>query len=435
MATFLVEVEQALGPGVDFERDAQGQLVGRRARSGRVWLGFDQAALVDSDDGRGRRLAVLVAVPSSTFAGCRLEIELVGALKTQNASILVGRVPGAPMQPHEMARMAASLDDGSWIQRDAAERMARLGRQRDRERASHARIRNGRAWHAIGILPPELARFATPHSAAEYNLSRLPSRFVRGLEGLLDDDERLLYWVERAAAPDVGLLQRLRGGLDRRAALLALTDRQLLWIVDHAQPDQYLSDWGVDVELVPVERIAAVGCEQHQGRVELSISTRGGDRAFGLPAELVDEVRVMRDLVARFTPSAAGDLPRRAYPLDSIPFDADATARFGQEAEARRLYEKAGRGGQVLCFLYSPRRPGQPAPAGLVLRPDTVELLSTSPSRLASLADVAVMSVTLSPLLVRIAIGAGVELSYPAPLIERGAAFVRLARRALAVTV
>jgi hypothetical protein len=432
-ARVVVEVELALGPGVDFEREPYGGLVGRRARRGGMWLGFDRAAVVDSDDGSGRRLAILVALPSSTYVGCRLEVELAGGWQTADGSILVGYVPGSPRPPPPLARVAANLNDGAWIDARAAERIARRARQRDRERRSHARIRGGRAWHAIGVLPPELARFATPHSAAEYRLATVPPRFVRGLEGLLDDDERLLYWVERPTIADVGLLRRLRRGLDRRAALLALTDRQLLWIVDHVQPDQYLSDWGIDIELVPVERVVAVSCEQRAGVVELTVTTPAGPRAFGLPPELTDEVRLMRDLIARFTPSAAGDLPRRSYALEPIPFDAEAAARFGQEAEARAMHDRAASTGEILGFLFSPVRPGQRLPAALVLRPAAAELLGSDRPRRAALADVAAINVTLSPLLGRIAFGRDLEVTYPAPVMDRGAAFVRLARHALAM--
>ncbi len=236
MASFQVEVEQALGPGVDFERDAHGQLLGRHARPGRLWFGFDRAALVDSDDGLGRLVAVLVAVPASTYAGCRLEIELAGGWQTPSGPILVGRVAGTPLPPPLSARIAASVDEGTWLDTEAAERVASHARHRFRERRSHARISGGRAWYAIGVLPPEVARFATPHSAAEYSLAKLPPRFVRGLEHILDADERILYWVERPMAGDLGVVERLRRQVERRAALLVLTDRQLLWLVDHAKP-------------------------------------------------------------------------------------------------------------------------------------------------------------------------------------------------------
>lgn len=428
----VVEVEQVLGPGVDFERDGRLVPVGRRARSGGAWLGFDRAAIVDSDDGRGRRLPIVVALPTSTYVGARLEVEIDGGWRSDQGPILLGRLANGPAPVPVLARIAGHVDNGAaWLDRDAAQREARLGRQRYRERASHARITSGRAWQALGALPPELARFATPHSAAEYSLARLPPRFLRGLEGLLDDDERVLYWVERPLLTDLGLLRRLRGRIDRRAALLTLTDRQLLWIVDHAQPDQYLMDWGVDAELVPLERLVDVRCGERDDQVRLAIATAAGERTFDLPIELADEVRVMRDLLARFTPAAAGRLPRRHYALEAIAFDLEPGARFGQAAEAQALHDAAAERGAVLAFLFSPRRPGQRDPAALVLREIEIELACGDTQR-TRLTDVIAISLTLSPLVGKLSVTREVALTYPAPLIDRGAAFTRLARRALA---
>lgn len=432
MGSFVVEVERALGPGVDYDREPHGALIGRRARSGGPWLGFDQAALVESDDASGRRLRVLVALPASTFAGCRLEVEVTGGWETSSGSILVGRLAGADFPTPALARVAGNVEGGTWLDAAAAARIARLARQRYRERLSHARIAGGRAWQAIGASPPEFARFGTPHSAAEYDLARLPARFVRGLEGLLDDEERVLYWIERPLVRDLGVLERLRGRLDRRAALLALTDRQLLWLVDHAQPDHYLSDWGVDVEILPIERLADASCTASGDVAELTIATTAGRHVYTLPIELRDEAQVMRDLLTRFTPLAATALPRRRYPLEPMGFDAEASARWGQEHEARALYAEAMRGGEVLGFLFSPRRPGQRVPAAMVLRPTAVEVRDGVRCRRVALADVLTIRVTLSPLVGRIALASGVALSMPAPLMDRGAAFIRLVRRALA---
>lgn len=256
---------------------------------------------------------------------------------------------------------------------------------------------------------------------------------MRGLEGLLDDEERMLYWVERPLLTDVGLLQRLRGRLDRRAALLALTDRQLLWIVDHAQPDRYLFDWGVDVDLIPVERLLGVGFEQRAEQVRLAIETPAGERRFDLPAELCDEVRLIRDLIARFTPAHGGMLPRRRYPVEPVAFEPEIGARYGQADEAQALHRDAGKRGEPLAFLFSPRRPGQPDPAALVLRETEIELIA-SESRRTGLTDVIGLSLTLSPLVGKLAVASGIGLSYPAPLQDRGAAFTRLARRVLANT-
>jgi hypothetical protein len=431
-----VEVEQAVGPGVDFERDRLMGLVGVRARTGGIWLGFDRAALVASDDGHGGQTPVVVALPVSTYDGARLEVELTGGWRRPQGPILVARLRGGAAPVPALAGFAAGIEDGAlWFGREEAELEARQAHQRHRERASHARIVGGRAWHAGAGLPPELARFATRHSKAEYQLTRLPSRFMRGLAGLLDDDERMLYWIERPMAGDLGLIQRLRRRTDRRAALLALTDRQLLWIVDHAQPDRYLSDWGVDVELVPVERLIEVGRVERGESVEIAITTPAGARVYALPAELDEEVRVMCDLLARFTPAAARGLPRRRYRLEPIPFEAEPAARFEQEEEARLRYEAAAARGDVSAFLFSPSRPGQRWSAALILRPTVVELHGRDRGRSLALGDVLAISLTLSPLAGRLSLGPGYGMSYPAPLADRAAAFVRVARRALANVV
>ena len=429
----IVEIEQALGPGVDFATERGTGLIGRRARLGGAWLGFDRGALVDSDDGLGRRVAVLVALPASTFAGARLEVELVGGWTTAETVVLVATLRGGSRPVPGVARVAGDLDgEAAWIDREAAAHEARRAHQRYRERASHARISGGRAWHPTGALPPEAARFATPHSAAEYSLARLPGRFLRGLEGLLDDDERVLYWIERPMLTDIGLVERLRGRVDRRAALLALTDRQVLWIVDHAQPDQYLSDWGVDIELMPIERVTGTRCAERPGIVELTIAVGPASRRHALPVELRDEVRVMGELIERFTPHAAGALPRRRYPVDAVTFDPDTAARYGQEAEAGALLDAAQADGEVFAFLFSPRRPEQRSPVALILRPDLVELRSPTQRSVVGLDEVTSIDLTLSPLVGRLAFGKRIALAYPAPLATRGAALVRLARKVIA---
>ncbi len=429
----IVEIERALGPGVDFVGERGSGLVGRRARPGGAWLGFDRGALVNSDDGFGRRVAVLVALPASTFAGARLEVDLVGGWTTADAVILVTALPGGSQPVPGVARVAAALDDdATWLDREAASQEARRAHQRFRERVSHARISGGRAWHPSGALPPEVARFVTPHSAAEYSLARLPGRFLRGLEGLLDDDERVLYWIERPMLTDLGLVDRLRARIDRRAALLVLTDRQLLWIVDHAQPDRFLSDWGVDVELLPIERVTGTQSAERRAIVELTVAVGRATRKYALPVELRDEVRVMGGLIERFTPPAAGARPRRRYELDPVAFDPETAARYGQEAEACALLDVARDEGDLLAVLFSPRRQEQRSPAALVLRPNVVELRSAARRSAVAFDDVTAVLLTLSPLVGRLAFGDRIALTYPAPLAAHGAAFVRLARKAIA---
>ena len=203
----LIEIDEPMGPGVDFEPNVDG--IGSTARRARVrgpWLGLDRGHLVDADDGSGREVPVLVALPASTFAGCRIEGELVGGLAAQGGSVLVARINGAalPIEPFIRTVAGRLASEGSWMSAQGAARHAERARREYRERRAKERVVGGRAWLPEGSEAPDKARFSTPHSLSEYSLARLPPRFMRGLEGLLDPDERILYWIERPALVDTG---------------------------------------------------------------------------------------------------------------------------------------------------------------------------------------------------------------------------------------
>jgi len=435
MSGFVVEVEEAPGPGVEFERDLDFGVVGVRTRAGQAWLGFDRAALVDSDDGLGRRVGVVVALPASTFGGAHLRVELHGGWRVRERVTLVAGLPGAARPGLEVAAVVAGVgDDAVALDRVAAEREARAARVRFRERRGRERIVGGRAWQpSVDEAAPETSIHSTPHSAAEYSLRRVPVRFVAGLRRLLEDDERILYWVERPPRAEVPLARRIRGGVDRRAAALVLTDRQLVWLVDHMQPDRYLSEWGVDAELIPVERVEDARAESRSDLVRLIVRTPAGARSFDLPAEFAEEVGVMCLLLGRFTPRGARGLPRRTHDPATTPFDRETAERFGALEAADSLLAAADREGPFLAFLFSPGRPGRAEGRALVLRHRTLELLDASGVALAvELASVASIGITLSSLVCRLSAGPGLSVVFPGGLIDRVAAFARTAREAMA---
>jgi hypothetical protein len=432
--TVLVEVEQAMGPGVDLVAGPHGELIGRRARASGLWLGFDRAALADSDDGMGRRVAVLVATPVSTFPGCRLEVELTGGWRTGRGPVLLGVVPRGPMPPTALARVAGSIpDDAVPLDAGDAADEARRARRRWRERRGRERIVEGRAWMPPAGLRPEVARAFTPHSAAEYSLSKVPPRFLRGLERLLDGDERVLHWVERpfTAPPTMGRL--LRRGDDPRAAMLVLTDRQLVWMVDHARPDRHLTDWGVDAEVIPVERLLGVVLGRaERPRIRITVRTSAGERSFPLPVEADAEADVLARLLSRFVPAGAGTALRRRYREPTGPFDPSTASAFGQEHEAAAVFAQACRDGEVLAMLYSPRRPGQPEARALILRTDGAELRTGDRCVRMHARDIASIGVTLSPLVGRVVLSPAIGLAFPGPMVAHGARLVRSLRRIVA---
>jgi hypothetical protein len=431
----LVEVDEPMGPGVEFEVNLGG--IGSTARRGRIrgpWLGLDRGHLVDTDVGTGRAVPVLVALPASTFVGCRIEAELVGGLAAPGATVLLACISGASIPIEPLIRTVAGrlASDGAWIDAPTAARHAEHARREYRERRAKERVVDGRAWLPDGSEAPAQARFSTPHSVSEYSLARLPPRFVRGLEGLLDADERILYWIERPALVDTGLVDRVRLRRDRRAALLLLTDRQVSWLVDHAAPDRYLSDWGVDVTSIPNEQLMDVVVSASRGETSLVVRTARGATDVRLPGELAREAGVFRDLASAFA-SRSSSLPRRLYGTESIETDWTILEPFGVLDEARRIV--SGLSGELLGVLASPRRPGQARTEVLAVSGHRLSVTSSDgTTRGVPIDRVHGLEATFSALRGRIAtIGdARIAMTYPSTLGAAAAPIIRLIRRQLA---
>jgi len=300
----LVEVEEALGPGLDYARDAErvGILVSG-SRSGGLWLGADRGFLVDSDDGHGRVVPVLVVLPASSFVGARIDAELVGAFSDLSGLVLVARLPGASLPINAALKTVGRISpDAVWIDARHASERASTARRAFRERRGRGRIVGGLAWRPPEGLSHELLRAGGVYSQAERSLDRLPQRFLRGLEGMLDPDERLHYSIERPWRSDAGILTRVRGGRDQRSGLLLLTDRQILWFIDHSNPNSYLFDWGVDLDMVPVEQLTGVRVEDGHDALRLVLQTPGGRHHVALPVEMEADVRVFESLASSFLP-------------------------------------------------------------------------------------------------------------------------------------
>ena len=431
----LVEVVEALGPGLEFDEDpATHGLVGRRARDRGPWLGLDRAAVVDSDDGSGRGIRVLVAVPVSTFAGCRIDVAWTGGVVDDRGPILVGRIDGAPGPLPAVVRVVSGAPDAPWIDRDEAARVAHEGRQRHRARRAADRVTGGRAWE-LPASSLERARFTSPHALPEYSIRRLPPRYLRGLERLLDPDERLLYAIERQPVALSGALDRVRRRFDRRAALLAITDRQVVWLVDHADPDRYLSDWGVDVEVVPVELLAGLEVRRRPPVVELHVRTARGTTVTSLPEELDAEVRLAAALAGRFVATQGTSLPRRRYEVEAVEPDWSRPEAFAQVDAARALLARGPE--QPLAVLFSPRRPGQRHPALWALTSDALHFVDPVRTVRQPLKAAHALRLVLSPLAGRIELVGepGGALRFPAPFSDVAADLVRSTRRAMANAV
>ena len=413
-------VDEALGRGLDLAVH-DGAITIVAERPGGAWLGLDRGHLDESDAGDGTELAAIVALPTSSFAGCRVSAELAGALVAGPRAVLVARLESQALPSAAVLRTIARMPEGQWLDATAAERVAREARQLRRVRREQGRVVGGRAWQPVTRDPGD-RRFTTPHSRSEYRLDRLPPRFIRGLEGLLDDDERILYAIERP--PDsipAGPLGFVRRGAERRAGLLLLTDRQLIWMVDHMPPDRYLMDWGVDARLVAIEALVGVHLSGHVG-VRLHALTAGGQSMFALPGELRAEAEVMHDLLARFARPDSASLVRRYEPAVA-EFDTGSAELFKQLDDARRHVDAAQvvlAPEELLASFYAPRRDTVRHPATFGLSRTRAAVLTQERSRVVGLASLRDISVTLSPLVGRVDLvgtaGDTIGFTYPATL-------------------
>jgi hypothetical protein len=438
MSRIRVIVDEAPGPGVEIVVES-GIARAVAPRPGGVWLGFDRGHLVDSDLGDGTEMPVVVAVPGSTFVGCHIDAELVGALVEDDRTVLVATIAGHPLPTQALVRTVARTGDGHWIDAAAAEGVAREARQQFKVRSQARRIVGGRAWRAAGTDPVD-RRFTTPHSRSEYRLERLPPRFIRGLEGLLDGDERILYAIERP--PDSiasGRLGFARRGAERRAGLLLLSDRQLIWMVDHMAPDRYLMDWGVDARLVALEALHGVRLSGHE-TVRLHVETGGGEDAFALPAELRLEAEVLRDLLARFVPPGESAALVRRYEPAASEFDPGPATLFNQREEALQgvaRIREALAPDELLAACYSPRREAVRRAATFGVTRSRAAVLGEHQTRVVALEALRNISMTLSPLVGRLELISGekersVALTYAATISSSATAVLRIVRRAWA---
>lgn len=428
----LVEVSEPLGPGLDVEPGDGGVPVVVRARAAGPYLGLDRGFVVDSDDGTGRAVRALVALPSSSWRGCRVRVRWDGVVHDARGVILIGGIEGGARARADAVRAVAGLPDVELGSSREAVRLALEARRRFRERRAARRVVGGRAWELPTALL-EAARFTTAHARPSYALSRLPPRYVLALERLLDPDERVLYAVERPFDSASSGWRRRAGG-DRRAAILVLTDRQVLWVVDHADPDRFLSDWGVDTVCIPVERLRHVSASLSDARAVVRLETDAEVSECRLAREMAEEARLFSELAARFTPAAGNALPRRVYADLGEEIAWNRMDAFGEAQSVRELAQSVS--AAPIAVLPSPARPGHRHTREWVLDARGVTVAGGTPARLVPFGAVHAVGLVLSPLEGRVELigRQSLRLDVPAPYTDVAAAFARALRRRLAST-
>jgi hypothetical protein len=435
-----IVVEEPAGPGLDLTlvRGKPGPVVAG-GRIGGSFLGLDRGAVFETDTGNGSPLPAVVALPSSAGAGCWIEADVCDLLVDEaGRAVLVAALPGHAPPATPLIRVAARMPGGRLAGRGQAAAAVRGGNEQFRRRRAAGRRPSRPAWLPVDIETRQLVSGSIA-SGAERDLTRLPPRFVRGLGGLLDDEERILASVERPPEASAGLLG-WRRARDRRAALLLLTDRQVLWMVDHVPPSRYLLDWGVDAELLPIERMRDLRLRfgLDASRTGLDLRTAAGDISFALPRDLEPEATAFATLLGRFVHPGSGTSVLRRYPITAAPFDVALADRYGQADEATsRIAELAAHGSSdVLAAFYAPRR--ERVKRAIAVAVTSAEILvDTTGHHLTRipLSSLRLVTVALSPLLGRIEFIAQdrrASLTYPSPLAEPATTLVRILRKAWA---
>jgi hypothetical protein len=201
----------------------------------------------------------------------------------------------------------------------------------------------------------------------------------------------------------------------------------------------------VDAELVSLERLVASrtllsGGRSGGFRVSLEIQTDAGEVAFALPTDLQAEVEALNEVIKLFLPQANAGAVRRRYPLEPIEFDAEPADRYQQGTEATERIanlQRLAEPGPVLAAFYAPRRERVKQSVAVALTASEVLVDGGGPPKRLPLVTVQSISLAMSPLLGRVVLrtaGGSARFSYPSPLSEQAAAFIRLLRRAWANT-
>ena len=430
-----VVVEEPLGPGIDYDTGSLPPAA-IHARQGGIWLGVDRAAVVDTDNGMGRALQALVAIPVSTFSGCRIRGILIGAFRHDRGLLVIAALPGAQVPMAPVLRAVGRVPDtAAWIAAAQARGEIASAVGRYRMRRSETRLAGGRAWQPPDNLPVELLRNVGTYSTAELQLERLPPRFLRGLRSLLDHDERLLFAVGRPYRPPTWRTMRGRSR-GSREALLVLTDRQLIWLVDHADPDRYLFDWGIDADLIALEQLGGIELGPSGGDLAIVVAARSGEALdLRLPGELRPEAETLVRLARRFICPVGGRLLIRTYPT-AVVEEPDWEDLYHQGESVHRLRSGLVEaiGPEIAAFAYSPSRHGYRDPVAAAVTAEHVGILGRA-SFSVPLDSIASVRVELSALACGLhvrTVDGSTGTAFPGPLADHIASVARVLRRSWA---
>jgi len=212
-----------------------------------------------------RAVPVLVVRRVPTFPDCLLTARLIGLHHDGQSAAFVavptvdpafqGVATLSELPETLLARLMEAIPSGIWEEVGAAnERYQQIFHT---ERTTRAQLRRvgGRAWQAAMAAPERDGRGeAEQHSIAEYHVRDVPARFQDYVVELLLPSERILALVHRPPSSRRRMLRRD----PLPEALLLVTDRQLLTMVDTIPPDVTMARWGFVAASAPLERLTSV---------------------------------------------------------------------------------------------------------------------------------------------------------------------------------
>lgn len=257
----------------------------------------DLAFIPDSLGWQEQEVTVFLLTRLPTFEGCLVEARIIGGLTIGDQLAAVVAVPEADPAWASLLELS-DLDQGLreslerwackhfsttdrlvWMGASASARLVQEARRRARIARAEAQKgpKVGATWLVTAPTDGRKAE-GEPHTWAENLLPSLPLRFQKYVAGLLMDDERILFFLERTPFR-AGAQRRLSIIRGRRAhqGLLLVTDRMVLMMEDVLPPDATMVHWGYIAEAVAVERVVGASMRQdgNSSYLDVEVQSRG----------------------------------------------------------------------------------------------------------------------------------------------------------------
>jgi inorganic pyrophosphatase len=363
--------------------------------------GIERGAVLNTLSEEDGPLEALIVVASPTSKGCIVEARVVGgvAVSTPEAGKLylvgvpvVGSVRARVRRVDELlvaerqaigAAAASEHRQGPlrWISCVEAEAVVREATKAYWEnKAKTSGVRYAAAWKAHWLSGRRASGDeAEPHTWAEYLVPSLPFRFQGYVEELLLPDERLLFFVERPSFVRSGAWGLLRHQ-KLRQGLLAITDRQVMVMLDSLPPDSTMVAWGYIAKASAVERLTGAWLDSRDSTCEIGfdLDAAGGAERYTMtfPVQHAEALQEGVSLLKGFARPPVSTVVRRLYddnPPAGLPRSDDEEVDL--EAKYPHLHDLLARVGEDNVLAAAAARPVEGRGLGPALALTTGKLI------------------------------------------------------------